>query len=155
MGRAVFKGRSPLCPPLPDKAIKLFFSTSPQTPCPRFNLASVQRGWMVSIKRSCALTFSVCTMIHTSRSACFACHSQPVVTLPRLEDYGPPGATQAFFRLWCRTEKPLCASSSAAFPLCHPQGEGNKADTEKSQEDRGDGLLHLHHFSKRRLGSDF
>lgn len=110
---------------------------------------------MFGIKRSCAWTFSVRIMIHASRSVCSACHSQPVVTLPRLENYGPSGATQAFFRLWCRTEKPLCSSSSSAFPLRHPQWEGNKADTEKSWEDGGNGLLHLHCFSKRRLGSDF
>ena len=137
MGRAVFKGRSPPCPPLPGKAIKLYFSTSPRTPCPRFNLAPVQTGWMFGVKRRCASTFSICIMIRASRSLCSVCHSQPVVTLPRLENYCPSGATQAFFRLWRRTEKPLCSSSSPTLLLCHPQWEGNKADTEKSWEDRG------------------
>ena len=45
-GHIVCKGRSPLCPPLPGKALKLFISidTSPNTLSPRFDLALVQRG---------------------------------------------------------------------------------------------------------------
>ena len=39
----VFKGRSPLCPPLLGKAIKLFFSTSPKTLSLRFDSALVYR----------------------------------------------------------------------------------------------------------------
>ena len=39
-----FWGHSPLCPPLPGKAIKLFFSTSPKTLSPKFNLVPVYRG---------------------------------------------------------------------------------------------------------------
>ena len=31
VGHTVLKGMSPLCPPLPGKAVKLFFSTSPKT----------------------------------------------------------------------------------------------------------------------------
>ena len=37
---------SPLCSPLPGKARKLFFSTSPKTLSPRFNSALVHRGWV-------------------------------------------------------------------------------------------------------------
>ena len=37
-----FSGTSLLWPPLPSKAIKLFFSNSPETLSLRFNLASVQ-----------------------------------------------------------------------------------------------------------------
>ena len=40
------KGISPLCPPLPGKAIKLFFSASPKTLSLRFNPAPVYRGWI-------------------------------------------------------------------------------------------------------------
>ena len=39
-----FWGHSPLCPPLPAKAIKLSFSTSPKTLSPKFNLVAVYRG---------------------------------------------------------------------------------------------------------------
>ena len=39
-----FESISPLWPPLPDKAIKLLFSTSPKTLSPRFNLVSGNRG---------------------------------------------------------------------------------------------------------------
>ena len=39
-----FEGISLLWPPLPGKAIKLFFSTSPQTPSLRFNSMSGNRG---------------------------------------------------------------------------------------------------------------
>ena len=39
----VFEGRSPLCPPLPRKARKLFYSTSPKTLSPRFDSALVYR----------------------------------------------------------------------------------------------------------------
>ena len=38
------EGTSPLCVPLPGKAIKLFFSTSPKTLSPRFNSALVHKG---------------------------------------------------------------------------------------------------------------
>ena len=38
------EGISLLCPPLPGKAIKLFFCTLPKTPSPRFNSVPVYRG---------------------------------------------------------------------------------------------------------------
>ena len=40
------EGISLLWPPLPSKAIKLFFFTSPKTLSLRFNLVSVFRGWI-------------------------------------------------------------------------------------------------------------
>ena len=40
-----FGGKEPLCPILPHKAIKLFFSTSPKTLFLRGNSAQVYRGW--------------------------------------------------------------------------------------------------------------
>ena len=40
-----------LCPPLPGKAIELFFSTSPKTLSPRFNSALVPRGLDFGIRR--------------------------------------------------------------------------------------------------------
>ena len=49
MGHTVLRGMSPLCPPLPGKAIKLSFSTSPKTLSLRFNSAPVQRGRAFSI----------------------------------------------------------------------------------------------------------
>ena len=39
----VFRGRSPLCPPLSGKAIRVSFSTSPKTLFPRLDLAQVQK----------------------------------------------------------------------------------------------------------------
>ena len=44
VGTHSFEGIIPLWPPLPDKAIKLSFSTSPKTLSPRFNLVSGYRG---------------------------------------------------------------------------------------------------------------
>ena len=44
-----FEGISPLCSPLPGKAIKLPFSTSPKTLYQRLNWASVQRIWVWGI----------------------------------------------------------------------------------------------------------
>ena len=41
-------GISPLWPPLPGKAMKLFFSPSPKTLSPTLNSASVQRGWVLA-----------------------------------------------------------------------------------------------------------
>ena len=46
VGHTVFEGRSLLCPPLPGKAIKLFFSTSSKTLSLRFDSAPVHRGWV-------------------------------------------------------------------------------------------------------------
>ena len=46
VGTRSFEGISPLWPPWPGKAIKLFFSTSPKILSPRFNLASGYRGWI-------------------------------------------------------------------------------------------------------------
>ena len=43
MGTLDFEGMSLLCPSLPGKAIKLSFSTSPKTMCPKFNLAPMYR----------------------------------------------------------------------------------------------------------------
>ena len=40
----IFKGMSPLCPPLPGKIINLFFSTLPPPPkkrCQRWNLETI------------------------------------------------------------------------------------------------------------------
>ena len=42
-------GHSPWCPPLPGKAIKLFFSTSPKTLSLRFDSVSVYRDRVFSI----------------------------------------------------------------------------------------------------------
>ena len=54
-----FEGISPLWPPLPGKAIKLLFSTSPKTLSLHFYLAPVNRG-RVSARRkdSVSMTFS-------------------------------------------------------------------------------------------------
>jgi len=49
LSHTVFKDRSSLCPSLPDKAIKLFFSISPKTLSLRFDLAPVCRGWVFDI----------------------------------------------------------------------------------------------------------
>ena len=46
VGTHSFEGISPLWPPLPGKAIKLFFSTSPKTLSLRFNSVSGYRGWI-------------------------------------------------------------------------------------------------------------
>ena len=46
VGTHSLEGVSPQCLPLPGKAIKLFFSTSPKTLCPRFNLVLGYRGWI-------------------------------------------------------------------------------------------------------------
>lgn len=43
-----FEGVSPLHSALPDKAINLFFSTSPKTLFPRFNLVPGPRGWILA-----------------------------------------------------------------------------------------------------------
>ena len=53
LGHIVFKGRSPLYPPLTGKAIKLLFSTSPQTLSLRLELAPVKRGRDFSISCDC------------------------------------------------------------------------------------------------------
>ena len=53
LGHIVFKGRSPLYPPLTGKAIKLLFSTSPQTLSLRLELAAVKRGRDFSISCDC------------------------------------------------------------------------------------------------------
>ena len=46
----VLRGMSPVCPPLPDKAIKLFFSTWPKSLTLRFDLELVHRdGVLVSL----------------------------------------------------------------------------------------------------------
>ena len=47
-----FEGRSPLCPPLPGKAIKLFFSTLPETLSLRFYLALVYREAELSASKA-------------------------------------------------------------------------------------------------------
>ena len=47
-----FWGRSPLCPPLPGKVIKLSFSTSPQTLSPRFTSAPVYREDELSVSQN-------------------------------------------------------------------------------------------------------
>ena len=49
-GHTVFEGTSPWRPPLPGKAITLFFPTSPETLSPRLDLAQVHRGRVFSIK---------------------------------------------------------------------------------------------------------
>ena len=46
VGTCTFEGISLLWSPLPGKAIKLFFSTSPKTLSPRFNLVLGYRGWI-------------------------------------------------------------------------------------------------------------
>ena len=51
VGHTVLRGVSPLCPPLPGKAIKLFFSSSPKTLSARFDLALVPRGRVFGMKR--------------------------------------------------------------------------------------------------------
>ena len=50
----VLRSTSPLCPPLPGKTIKLFFSTSPRTLSLRFDSAPVHRGRVfdISVKKS-------------------------------------------------------------------------------------------------------
>ena len=50
VGTHSFWGTSPPCPHLPDKTMKLFFSTSPKTLSPRFSSAPVCRGRIFSIK---------------------------------------------------------------------------------------------------------
>ena len=49
LGHTVFEGTSLQCPPLSDKAIKLFVSTSPRTLPPRFDSALVYRGQVFGI----------------------------------------------------------------------------------------------------------
>ena len=49
VGTHSFEGRSPLCPPLPDKAINLLFSTLPKILSQRFNSAPVYRGFVTSV----------------------------------------------------------------------------------------------------------
>ena len=49
VGTHSFWGTSPLCPPLPDKAISLFFSISPRTLALRFNTAPVHRSPVFNI----------------------------------------------------------------------------------------------------------
>ena len=49
VGTHSFRGMSLLCPPLPGKAINLFFSISPKTLSPRLDLAPVHRGWVFGI----------------------------------------------------------------------------------------------------------
>ena len=44
-GLGLCEGRSPLCPSLPGKPIKLFFSTSLKTLFLKFGLALVNRDW--------------------------------------------------------------------------------------------------------------
>lgn len=51
---AVFEGMGPLCPPLPDKAIKLFFLPSPQTLSPRISSGLVHRDWVSVTKETLA-----------------------------------------------------------------------------------------------------
>ena len=53
LGHTVFqRGRRPLCPSLPGKAIKLFFSTSPKTLISKVWFDTrVQRGWAFRIKK--------------------------------------------------------------------------------------------------------
>ena len=66
-----FEGINPLCPPLPGKAIKLFFSTSPKTLSPRFNSVSGSRGRIrlqVLIVRESSLTNPVFPLVHSSQS---------------------------------------------------------------------------------------
>ena len=48
-GTQFLRGMSPLCLPLPGKAIKLFFSILTRTLSLRFNSAWVHRGWVFSI----------------------------------------------------------------------------------------------------------
>jgi len=49
LGHTVFEGTSLQCPPLFDKAIKLFVSTSPRTLPSRFDSALVYRGQVFGI----------------------------------------------------------------------------------------------------------
>ena len=61
VGTHSFEGISPLWSPLPDKAIKLFFSTLPKTLSLRFNSVPVYRGWISaasSVPKTCLHTLS-------------------------------------------------------------------------------------------------
>ena len=49
LGYTIFEGTSLQCPPLSDKAIKLFVSTSPKTLPPRFDSALVYRGQVLAL----------------------------------------------------------------------------------------------------------
>ena len=57
VGTHSFEDFSPLWPPLPGKAIKLFFSTSPKALPLRFNLVSVYRGqiWHQVFSKPCEI----------------------------------------------------------------------------------------------------
>ena len=44
LGQVVFQGKRLVCPTLPDKAMKQFFSTSPKTLSLKFDSALVHRG---------------------------------------------------------------------------------------------------------------
>ena len=57
VGTDGFEGISPLCPPLPGKAIKLSFSTSPRTLSLRFDLALLYR----EAEFSASYTKAVCS----------------------------------------------------------------------------------------------
>ena len=57
VGTDGFEGISPVCPPLPGKAIKLSFSTSPRTLSLRFDLALLYR----EAELSASYTKAVCS----------------------------------------------------------------------------------------------
>ena len=62
-----FWGRSLQCPPLPGKAIKLFFSASPKTLSPSFHLVLMHRGWVLGNTihhhiKFLSTIFPVCTL---------------------------------------------------------------------------------------------
>ena len=56
-GAHSFEGIRPMCPPLPGKAIKLFFSTSPRTLSWRFTPVAGYSGqlWQIQVQGSCPL----------------------------------------------------------------------------------------------------
>ena len=67
VGTHSFEDMSLLCPPLPGKAIKLFFSTSPQTLSLRFNSALLHRGRVFGITMLQAIRCLMrCTSIETN-----------------------------------------------------------------------------------------
>ena len=59
VGHTGFVGMSLLCPPLPDKAMKLFFSTSPKTLPLRFNLTLVHRGQVFGLSGALVVPLAV------------------------------------------------------------------------------------------------
>ena len=79
VGTCTFEGISLLWSPLPGRAIKLFFSTSPKTLSLRFNLVLGYRGWiclhhgseniMGSVLMQCSYTLTQCRSKALERKA--------------------------------------------------------------------------------------